>query len=131
MNAATHGPVIVEEQIAGDHYRLLVMHGRCLAVNRQLSARVVGDGVSPISQLVDDVNKTRTDYLSAEGANSYAGVKIKLDSFANDVLLDQGFTAQSIPEDGATVLLRRNSNLSSGGTFEMVTAITIPTLELR
>ena len=126
VNAAAHGPVIVEEQIAGDHYRLLVMHGRCLAVNRQLSARVVGDGVSPISQLVDNVNKTRTDYLSAEGANSYAGVKIKLDSFANDVLLDQGFTAQSIPEDGAIVLLRRNSNLSSGGTFEMVTAITHP-----
>ena len=79
----------MEEQIAGDHYRLLVMHGRCLAVNRQLSARVVGDGVSTISQLVEDVNKTRTDFLSAEGANSYAGVKIKLDSVAHDVLLAQ------------------------------------------
>lgn len=126
VNAATHGPVIVEEQIAGDHYRLLVMHGRCLAVNRQLSARVVGDGVSTISQLVEDVNKTRTDFLSAEGANSYAGVKIKLDSVAHDLLLAQGFTAQSIPEDGATILLRQNSNLSSGGTFEMVTAVTHP-----
>ena len=47
VNAATHGPVIVEEQIAGDHYRLLVMHGRCLAVNRQLSARVVTTASQP------------------------------------------------------------------------------------
>ena len=119
-NAAKYGRVLVEEQIVGDHHRLLIMHGRCVAVSRRLPPRVVGDGVSTISQLVETVNQTRTDHLSS------AGAKIKLDEVAHSVFKAQGMTSQSIPEAGVSVLLRGNSNQSSGGTVELVTATTHP-----
>jgi D-alanine-D-alanine ligase-like ATP-grasp enzyme len=119
-NAAKYGPVIVEEQIVGDHHRLLIIHGRCVAVTRRLPPRVVGDGISTISQLVETVNQTRTDHLSS------AGAKIKLDEIAHGVLKAQGMTSQSIPKAGVFVLLRGNANQSSGGTVELVTATTHP-----
>ena len=114
-NAAKYGRVLVEEQIVGDHHRLVIMHGRCLGVSRRLPARVVADGVSTISQLVEAVNQTRTEQLTS------AGKKIKLDEVAHGVLKAQGMTPQSIPEAGVSVLLRWNSNQSSGGTAELVT----------
>ena len=64
-NAAKYGRVLVEEQIVGDHHRLVIMHGRCLGVSRRLPARVVADGVSTISQLVEAVNQTRTEQLTS------------------------------------------------------------------
>lgn len=115
MRATEYGPVLVEEQIAGDHHRLLVMHGRCIAISRRLPARVVGDGVSTVLQLVEAVNLTRSDHLSS------SGVKIKLDEVALELVRLQGLTLQSIVEAGRTVFLRGNANQSSGGTVELMT----------
>jgi D-alanine-D-alanine ligase-like ATP-grasp enzyme len=113
--AAQHGAVLVEEQIPGEHHRLLVMHGRCIAISRRLPARVIGDGISTILQLVELANRTRTEQLTS------AGVKIKLDDVALGLLQHQALSPYSVPEPGQVILLRGNANQSSGGTVEMMT----------
>jgi D-alanine-D-alanine ligase-like ATP-grasp enzyme len=118
--AREHGGVLVEQQIPGDHHRLLVMHGRCIAVSRRLPARVVGDGHATIAELVERVNATRTETLSP------AGVKIKLDEVAQELMREQGVTAASIPAPGQVVVLRGNANQSAGGTVEMMTEVAHP-----
>lgn len=115
--AREHGEAMVEQHIAGDHHRLLVMHGSCVAVSRRLPARVTGDGTSSVAALVEAVNATRTVHLSE------AGVKIKLDAHALELLTEQGMTPASIPARGQIVTLRGNANQSSGGSVEMVTGI--------
>lgn len=120
VRAAQHGGVLVEEQIPGDHHRLLVIHGRCIAVSRRLSARVVGDGLSTVSELVETINLTRTETLST------AGVKISLDEVALDLLQRQGFRLSSVPAAGKVVVLRSNSNQSAGGTVEIMTEVAHP-----
>lgn len=120
LRASEYGPVLVEEQISGDHHRLLVLHGRCIAVSRRLPARVVGDGVSTVSELVETINLTRTDQLSP------AGVKIKLDATAIELLQKQNLSISSVPSRGKIVLLRGNANQSAGGTVEMMTEVAHP-----
>lgn len=118
--AQAFGTVIVEQQIAGDQHRLLVINGRCVTVSRLLPARVIGDGVSSVARLVEIVNESRAEHLSA------AGVKIKLDEMAAALLHRQDMTTSSVPALGQVVLLRSNANLSTGGTGETMTDVAHP-----
>jgi len=54
--AHEYGRVIVERFVAGDHYRLTVIHGKVLSVVRQKPAHVVGDGRNTIARLVEAEN---------------------------------------------------------------------------
>src|SRR5262249_16008671 len=46
---------------------------------------------------------------------------IRIDEIALAVLAEQGLTPDSVPERGVRVLIRRNANLSTGGTATDVT----------
>ncbi len=109
--------ILVEKFAAGHDYRLLVVGDRVVAAARREPAQVLGDGFHSIVQLVEQVN------ADPRRAEHHATVlsKIKLDAVALAVLADQGYTPASIPPAGATVLIRRNANLSTGGTAIDVT----------
>jgi cyanophycin synthetase len=104
--------IIVEKFAPGHDYRLLVVGDRVAAAARREPAQVAGDGVHTIAQLVEQVN------ADPRRAEHHATVlsKIKLDPVALGVLADSGFTPESIPAAGQVVLIRRNANLSTGGT---------------
>jgi cyanophycin synthetase len=57
--------------------------------------------------------------------------KIPLDAVSQAVVASQGYTPQSIPEPGMRVLIRRNANLSTGGTATDVTDQVHPQLAAR
>ena len=114
--ARKHGQVLVEEQIPGRNYRLLVMHGQCVSAVRQTPAQVEGDGVHRIRELVERVNRTRSAGLSESWK------KIPLDGETDRVLHQQGLGLEDVAPAGAIVRLRHQSNLSTGGTMENVTA---------
>jgi cyanophycin synthetase len=78
---------------------------------------VVGDGKSTISELVEQVNR---DPRRSDGHGSVLS-KIKLDAIALGVLAEGGLTPESVPTAGEVVLIRRNGNLSTGGTAVDVT----------
>ncbi|HEY4761035.1 MAG TPA: acetate--CoA ligase family protein, partial [Thermoguttaceae bacterium] len=104
--------VLVEKFVLGQDYRVLVVGGKVVAAARREPAHVVGDGQHTIAQLVDIVN------LDPRRGEHHATVlsKIKLDAVSLAVLTDQGYTPESIPANGTMVLIRRNANLSTGGT---------------
>lgn len=110
--------ILVEKYVPGADYRLLVVGGRMVAAARREPARVIGDGMHAVAQLVQIVN---ADPRRGEGHANVLS-RIRLDPIALAVLAEQGMTPDSIPEAGQTVYIRRNGNLSTGGTATDVTA---------
>lgn len=116
------GSVLVEEHCPGDDHRLLVVRGTVVHVARRAPAAVVGDGVSTVRQLVDQVN---ADPL--RGTQRYSMLRaLAIDAEALDCLSEQGFGPDSVLQQGHPVRLSRTANISTGGTAEDVTAIAHP-----
>lgn len=122
------GSVVVERHVPGDDYRLLVVGSRLVAASRRRPAQVVGDGARSIRELVAEINR---DPKRGDGHASPLS-RIRLDDpVALAVLDEQGFTPDDIPEAGRSVLIRRNANLSTGGTAEDVTDAVHPEVAAR
>jgi cyanophycin synthetase len=104
--------VIIEQFFAGNDHRILVVGGKMVAVAERIPARVVGDGVSNIRQLVEEVNK---DPRRGEGHENVM-TRIRIDALVEEFLSREGLTPDSIPEAEQVVQLRATANLSTGGT---------------
>jgi cyanophycin synthetase len=109
--------VLVEQQIFGDDYRLLIIGGKLVAAARRDVPCVTGDGTRTIRELVAIANE---DPRRGED-HSTSLSKLLLDEIAEEVLTAQNYHFDSIPEQGKVVTLRRNANLSTGGTAKDVT----------
>ncbi|MFN6400051.1 MAG: cyanophycin synthetase [Planctomycetota bacterium] len=109
--------IIVERHAPGDDYRMLVVGGKLVAAARREPAHVIGDGQSTVQKLIDKVNE---DPRRSDGHSTSLSL-IKIDPVALGVLMDQGMTPDTIPPVGKKVLIRRNANLSTGGTAADVT----------
>ncbi len=109
--------ILVERFAPGDDYRILVVGDEVVAAARREPAQVMGDGTSTIRQLVASVNR------DPRRSDDHATVlsKIKLEAIALATLAEQSFTPESVPAAGQMVLIRRNANLSTGGTATDVT----------
>ncbi len=114
--------VVTESFKEGSDYRILVIGSKMVAASLREPAQIIGDGVSSVSQLVASVNK------DPRRAESHAGVlsPIPLDPISLAVLASQGLALDSIPDKGAKVLIRKNANLSTGGTAKDVTDLVHP-----
>lgn len=119
--------VIVEKYAPGDDYRLLVIGGRLIAASRRDPAHVIGDGEHTVRELVAVKN---LDPRRSEGHSNVLS-KIVIDTIAEQILTFQGFTPDSVPAKGVKVLIRRNANLSTGGTATDVTDIIHPEVAAR
>jgi len=121
---AADGEVIVERHIEGADFRLLVINGRLVAAARREPPQVVGDGQSTITQLVAVANldPRRGDDHSTSLS------KLLLDEIGRETLAEQSLTVDSVPELGKVVTLRRNANLSTGGTAADVTDTVHPSV---
>lgn len=109
--------VLVEKYIPGRHYRLLVIGGKVVAAAERFPAAVIGDGEHTIRELVELVNR---DPRRGEG-HGRPLTRLEIDPVAVLELARQGYTSESRPEPGRTVFLRRNANLSTGGSAADVT----------
>ncbi|MBL0157310.1 MAG: cyanophycin synthetase [Bryobacterales bacterium] len=114
--------VLMERTITGNRYRLLVVGGRLVAAAQCQPAQVTGDGVATIRALVERENRSTRRCGDGE-----AGLcQIPLDELSLAVLADQGFTPESVADAGATVLVRRDADLDTGGTAIDVTDLVAP-----
>lgn len=116
--------IVVEKYAPGEDYRILVIGNRVVAAAKREPAKVIGDGVSTVAQLVEQVNK---DPRRSDGHSTVLS-KINIDAVALNVLADQNLTPGSIPAAGQAVLIRRNANLSTGGTATDVTDLIHPNM---
>ena len=100
---------IIERYLPGNEYRVYVVGDQVIAATNRIPANVVGDGKSSIKALISRKNKERKK-------NPYLASKpIKVDFEVEQMLKVNGYTLDSIVENGETVFLRQKSNLSSGG----------------
>jgi cyanophycin synthetase len=115
--AADSEAVLVEALVPGTDYRVLVIDGEIAAAAQLRPASVTGDGVDTIGQLIAAAN---TDPRRGVGHSRELTI-IKLDADALSHLDALGLDDHSVPAVGQVVTLRRNANLSTGGTSKDVT----------
>jgi glutamate--cysteine ligase len=103
--------IILEEFIPGREFRFLVIGGKTRAVLHRVPANVVGDGSSTVRELVERKN---AHFYRGEGYH-YPLEKICMGEIELATLAEAGKTQESVIEAGTRFLLRKNSNISTGG----------------
>jgi cyanophycin synthetase len=93
--------LLIERQVAGDLYRVLLLDGEVLDVIRRDPPTVVGDGRSSVAELVAAENQARA--AAAEGARTGL-LRIDLDAIFS--LEHQGLRPSSVPAAGASVTVK-------------------------
>jgi len=111
--------VIVESYVPGNDYRVLVIDGRVSAAAELRPPVVTGDGARTIIELIDDLN---ADPRRGHG-HSRPLSKVTVDDAMLAHLAAGGLRPGSVPAIGRQVSLRRNGNLSTGGTSVDVTGL--------
>jgi GNAT-family acetyltransferase (TIGR03103 family) len=106
--------VLVEELVDGEDLRVLVIDRQVAAAAVRRPAEVVGDGRSPVAELVRSTSRRRE---RATGGES----RIPLDDTTAEVVADAGYDLDDVPGHGERIRVRRTANLHTGGTIEDVT----------
>lgn len=100
-----HNEAIVEEQIDGTEYRVLVLGDKVLAAVKREPANIIGNGESTIEELIQFKNKKKD-----ENPNLYHRY-IEIDDEIKKVLKDQGYTLSSVPDSEEKIFLRNKVTL--------------------
>ncbi len=110
--------LIIEKQIRGKDYRILVLDNQVLAVSRKKPPRIKGDGQQTIRGLIGKINQKRKirpvyfkPYLKP----------ILIDQHLKKTLNQQGYRLNSKLAKGKSIYLRQNGNFSTGGKIQDVT----------
>ena len=100
---------VVEEQIEGDEYRVLVVRGQLVSAIQRLRASVVGDGRRSIKKLVKGYNKERKNNPHFRKKPVRTGIHM------DGVLSAQGIRIDDVPPPGVSVRLTGPANFAVGG----------------
>ncbi len=114
--------LIVESHIDGSDYRILVVNFKFVAAAKRSPAQVVGDGISTISELINEVNKDPRRGYRHENILT----RIEMTKSTNNFIAKQGYEPDSILPRDKILILKNTANLSTGGTAEDVTEIVHP-----
>jgi cyanophycin synthetase len=101
--------VIVERFVRGLEHRLLVVGGRVAAAAKGELAAVVADGHSTIRELVQ--SQLNSDPRRGD-TEDFPLNPVRMNSTVRVDLARQGFTPESVPPAGTTVLIQRNGNVA-------------------
>jgi len=104
--------VLIEKNITGKDYRLLVIGDKLSAAAERRAPNVVGDGIHTVAELVEIENSNHLRGSDHEKPLT----KIKLDDLSKKVLSSQGYDEHYVAQPNEVVYLRYNSNISTGGT---------------
>lgn len=113
--------VLVEEKVAGEDLRLVVIDFRLVAAAVRRPARVVGDGEHTIRDLIERQSRRR---MAATGGES----RIPLDGETERCVAKAGWALDDVAPDGTEIVVRRAANLHTGGTIHDVTGQVHPRL---
>ncbi|HEX7993414.1 MAG TPA: cyanophycin synthetase [Streptosporangiaceae bacterium] len=109
--------VVIETYVPGRDYRVLVVDGRVAAAAELRPPCVTGDGEHTVIELIDLVN---ADPRRGHG-HSRPLTKITVDDAMLAHIAAAGFQPGTVPTNGQQITLRRNGNLSTGGSSKDVT----------
>lgn len=113
--------VIIEELVAGQDLRIVVIDHVVVAAATRRPAQVVGDGKTPLRQLIERHSQRRAAATNGES-------RIPLDAETDRCVAEAGHTMDTVLPEGLVLAVRRTANLHTGGTIHDVTAELHPTL---
>jgi len=100
----TGSRLILERQVVGDVYRVLMLDGEVLDVLRRLPSRVTGDGHSTVSELINAENRARLNIPGRATSLVYIDLECVV------TLRAQGLSLTTVPASGRTVALKVVTN---------------------
>ncbi|NTW55979.1 MAG: ATP-grasp domain-containing protein [Chlorobiaceae bacterium] len=118
----TDRPLLVERFVPGYDHRLTIIGGKLTAVTRRNAPFVTGDGKSTILELIENVNRERTDNL----VKSRFLCPVPVDETLLLYLSQQGMELDTIPASEKKITLRANANISTGGSATDVSSLVHP-----
>lgn len=109
-----HQFLSIEEFHAGlNSYRVLIFYNKVIGVVQRFSARVVGDGIHSIKELIAISNRERTKLKETVSLGL-----MKVDEEFQLRLNELHLTLESIPKDKETIVLCYTCNSTRGGTMK-------------
>lgn len=109
--------VIVEKQVAGEDYRVLVIDNKLVAAAKRIPAHVIGDGEHNIKELIKEVNK---DARRGYGHEKIL-TQITINNLTKSIIEAKNYSLDTVLKKGEKLVLKDTANLSTGGTAEDVT----------
>ncbi len=110
-----HERVLLESFHEGQDLRVVVIGYEVVAAAVRRPPQVVGDGETPIRELIEKLSRRRS--ASSAGESS-----IPIDNDTHACLAGQQLDLDSVPAEGERVRVRRTANFHTGGTIHDVTA---------
>lgn len=108
--------VIIQEQIQGDDFRVIVVWGKFIAAAKRNPPHIIWNWKNTIHELIEIQNNSNfsDNPYSSKGS-------IKIDSELHNTLKEQGYDMNSILEYDTWIFVRKNANLSTWWTAIDVT----------
>lgn len=118
--------IMIQEQVAGEDYRLLVIDGKLEVATKRIPAFIIGDGKSTIEELI---NQTNSDPQRDITSPSHTLKPINIDEALLNYLEEQKLSLESIPQKDEKVLVRKVASMSQGGITEDFTDSVSPEIK--
>jgi D-alanine-D-alanine ligase-like ATP-grasp enzyme len=109
------GKIMIQEQVEGEDYRLLIINSKLEAVTKRIPAFVIGDGESTVEELI---NQTNADPRRDIHNPTHILKPIKINAPLQQYLQEQNLNLSSVPPKGKKILLRKIASMSQGGITE-------------
>lgn len=109
--------IIVEKQLRGADFRVLVVNNRLIAVAERVPAHVRGDGKQTIQQLIDETNSDPRRGYGHENVLT----QIDIDNQTLRCIKKAGYELDTVLKKGEQLFLKTTANISTGGTAIDVT----------
>jgi GNAT-family acetyltransferase (TIGR03103 family) len=119
--ARVASPVLLEQFVAGEDLRAVVIGDQLAAAAVRRPPRVSGDGVHDVRTLIAAQSRRREAETRGES-------KIPLDEETARCVREAGYELSDILPRGQTICVRKGANLHTGGTIRDVTAELHPEL---
>ncbi|HAM37115.1 MAG: Cyanophycin synthetase [candidate division WS6 bacterium GW2011_GWC2_36_7] len=107
--------IMMQEQIKGEDYRLLVIDGHLEITTKRIPAFVVGNGKNTIKELIEVTN---TDPRRDVTNPTHTLKPIIIDEPLLSYLKDQKLTLESVPKKEQNIYVRKVASMSQGGITE-------------
>ncbi|MFZ2151222.1 MAG: hypothetical protein WAZ12_02555 [Candidatus Absconditicoccaceae bacterium] len=104
--------VLVQEFFKGGDFRIIIIGHKFVAAMNRVPAYIIGDGKNSIKEIL---KKENNNPLRGEGHEKNIS-KILVDKELKRYIANQGFDLSYILPKGKKIFVRKNANLSTGGT---------------
>ena len=119
--------VMIQEQLTGEDYRILVINGKCKIATKRIPAFITGNGKNTIKELIEQTNKDpRRDITNP----AHILKPINIDEPLLNYLKEQNLSLNLIPEKDKRIYVRKVASMSQGGITEDFTDSVSPEIRL-